>query len=93
MTSPTSPCHGNQPDHCCYVDGIRCRFLEENTVPGRRWVCGLFRRLGSWEAVHADPGYQEHVQTAWDRVGIESCGAWGPGTNQCCFSETSVEVT
>lgn len=87
------PCPGDREDHCCYVNGEPCRYLEENTLPDRRWVCGLRRALGSWEAVHADPGYIEHVQSVWDEVGIESCGAWGPGTNQCCYSETLVEVT
>lgn len=83
-----SACHGNGDDHCCYVEGKVCPFLEENTVEGRRWVCGLLRELGSWEAVHADPRYKP-IQEVWDRVGIESCGAWGPGTNQCCFAEGS----
>jgi len=87
------PCHGNQPEHCCWVAGQRCRYLVEN-VDGRRWACGLRAALGSWEAVHADPGYIEHVQSEWDKLGvIESCGAWGPGTGQCCFAETTVEVT
>jgi hypothetical protein len=85
-------CHGNQPDHCCYVDGERCRYLVENTN-GRRWACGLFVALGSWDAVHADNGYLEHVQSVWDRAGIESCGAWGPGTDQCCYAGTEVTVT
>lgn len=85
-------CHGNGEDHCCYVAGVPCRFLEEGTVPGRRWACGLLRQLGSWEVVHADPGYQAHVQSEWDKVGITSCGEWGPGSNQCCFSETPVQV-
>jgi hypothetical protein len=83
-------CHGNQPDHCCYVAGDRCVYLEENTVPGRHWVCGLRRALGSWDAVHADPGYQQNVQSVWDKIPgqpVESCGAWGPGSNQCCFKE------
>jgi len=75
------------------VAGQRCRYLVEN-VDGRRWACGLRAALGSWEAVHADPGYIEHVQSEWDKLGvIESCGAWGPGTGQCCFAETTVEVT
>lgn len=78
-------CHGNGADHCCYIDGQPCRFLEERTIPGRRWVCGLLRRLGTWELVHADPGYREHVQPVWDRVGIVSCGAWRE--NQCCFAD------
>lgn len=84
-------CHGQQSDHCCYVAGERCPHLVEN-VAGRRWACGLMVELGSWELVHADPRYAP-IQAEWDRVGIESCGAWGPGTNQCCYAETLVEVT
>lgn len=78
-------------DHCCYVDGERCAYLVEN-VGGRRYACGLRLELGSWDAVHADPRYAP-IQEVWDRVGIESCGAWGPGTGQCCYAETPVEVT
>lgn len=71
-------------DHCCYVAGAPCRYLERDTVPGRRFVCGLLRRLGAWSAVHADPGYLEHVQAEWDKVGIASCGAWQPSPGECC---------
>lgn len=74
-------------DHCCYVNGEACQYLEMNTIPGRKWVCGLYRTLGSWDAVHEDEGYKANVQSVWDQVGIESCGAWGPGTNQCCYKE------
>lgn len=93
MSFPTIPTSGENycigrgtldGDHCCYVMGVRCRYLEENTIPGRRFVCGLRRVLGSWEAVHADPGYQEHVQSAWDKVGISSCGEWQPKVGECC---------
>ena len=87
-----SVCHGNREDHCCYVNGEACRFLVEN-VNGRRWACGLYVKYGSWEGVHADPGYQEYVQSYWDQVGIESCGAWGPGSDQCCFGESETEVS
>lgn len=92
-------CHGNQPNHCCHVpgqthptlgDGV-CPHLVEN-VNGRRWACGLMVEHGSWDLVHADPRYAP-IQAEWDTVGIESCGAWGPGTNQCCYAETPVEVT
>jgi hypothetical protein len=76
-------CSGVSEDHCCYVDGQACPFLEEHTVPGRRWVCGLRRRLGSWTAVHADPGYQEHVRPVWDRLGIVDCGDW-PAPGETC---------
>jgi hypothetical protein len=68
-------------EHCCWVDGEVCRFLEIDTMPDRHWVCGLRRRLGSWEAVHVDPGYLEHVKPAWQRTeAITDCGDWpGPG--------------
>jgi len=80
------PCSGRGTpggDHCCYVEGQVCRYLEENTVEGRRFVCGLRRRLGSWEKVHKHRGYRRHVQTVWDRVGIASCGDWQPN-GTCC---------
>lgn len=72
-------------DHCCYVAGEVCRYLADNG-PGapRRFECSLRRALGSWAAVHADSGYQEHVQSVWDEVGISSCGEWQPLEGQCC---------
>jgi hypothetical protein len=87
-------CHGGgtpEGDHCCYVAGERCAYLVEN-VDGRRWACGLMVELGSWDLVHADPRYAP-IQAEWDKVGIESCGAWGEGTNQCCYAETPVVIT
>jgi hypothetical protein len=80
-----SGCHGNGPDHCCYVDGQVCRWLEENTEPDRRWTCGLRRRLGSWEAVHADPRYQEFPGAIWRESGTVDCGDFGPAELQCCW--------
>ena len=61
-------------------------FLGENVVPGRRWACTLLLELGAWDAVHADARYRQYVQPVWHVVGIESCGAWGPGTGQCCYA-------
>lgn len=53
-------CHGrNADDHCCYINGKPCLFLEENTEVGFRWSCGLRRELGSWDAVLADPRYYD----------------------------------
>jgi hypothetical protein len=80
-------------DHCCYVAGETCRYLADNGLDAeRRFECSLRRDLGSWDAVHADPGYQEHVQSYWNSLGvredgtplIESCGAWQPPEGQCC---------
>lgn len=76
--------------HCCYVAGQECKWLERGTVEGRRYVCGLRRRLGSWEAVHAHSDYQP-IQAEWDRVGISSCGDWQPPPNQCCREVLAVE--
>ena len=51
-------CFGrNSPDHCCYIAGHLCPFLEENTERGQRWSCQLRRETGSWEAAIADPRY------------------------------------
>lgn len=84
-------CHGNGSEHCCWVEGVECRFLEVDTVPGRHWVCGLKRELGDWEAVHEDPRYLEHVRPVWDLHSVRDCGDWrgplrdGSGSEQCCF--------
>ena len=71
-------CHGNGPDHCCTFQGVTCTHLEENTVEGRRWACGLYREHGSWEAVYEDPRYKADVQPMWDeyRRPNVGCGDW-----------------
>lgn len=77
---------GADGGHCCWVNGKVCKYLEISTVPGRRFACGLRRELGSWEEVHKDPRYQP-IQEHWDKVGIESCGAWQPSVGICCREE------
>jgi hypothetical protein len=48
-------------------------------VPGRRWVCGLRRELGSWESVHVDSRYMEDVRPFWQDYRPElNCGDWPP---------------
>jgi hypothetical protein len=76
-------CDGNLADHCCYIDGSICRFLEENTILGRRWVCGLRRELGSWRLVHEDPRYVADVKPTMDRLGGTQCGDWPPKGQTC----------
>lgn len=85
-------CHGNQEVPCCFVAGARCPFLEENTVPGRRWVCGLRRELGNWDKVHNDPRYLATVKPEWEKTGTKDCGDFGPAEGQCCFSPTGKHV-
>ena len=74
---------GNTKDHCCYVAGYPCKFLEENTVKGRRWACGLRRELKSWDKVHNDTRYLEHVKPHWKEKNIADCGDW-PGPGNIC---------
>ncbi len=53
-------CHGrNVKDHCCYVNGEPCKFLEQNTEAGQHWSCQLHRENGSWAAAISDPRYFE----------------------------------
>ncbi len=53
-------CFGrNLADHCCYVNGEPCKFLESNKEPGMLWSCQLRRENGSWAAAIADPRYME----------------------------------
>ena len=87
-------CHGNGARHCCFPDGDVCPHLEVDTVPGRHWVCGLFRELGSWAAVHEDPRYREWPGNFLQAAGAGPCGFWqGAGPiRECCFSDTNEPV-
>jgi hypothetical protein len=74
-----------QDEHCCYVANAGvCRYLEENTMPDRRYSCSLRRILGSWDAVHDDAGYKKYVQPMWDMRG-GSCGEY-PAVGELCVA-------
>lgn len=62
------PCHGNCDDNCCCFLNVICPFLEENTIEGRRWTCGLMHELGDWDLVLADERYTTIVQDLYDTV-------------------------
>ena len=47
----------NPKNHCCYVNGVECPFLEHGTEVGQDLSCQLRRENGSWEAAIADPRY------------------------------------
>ena len=68
MALSATTCTGNGEDHCCYFKGKACPELEENTVPGRRWACGLYRKTGDWDNVIASDRYKEAVQPLWDSI-------------------------
>jgi len=78
-----SVCAGNSEDHCCWVNGKVCPHLEENTVEGRHWACGLLVKLGSWEAVYKDNNWQLDVKPLCDRIGVRGCGDWPPKGKTC----------
>jgi hypothetical protein len=81
-------------DHCCWLEGVECPFLERDTIEGRHYACGLRRELGSWDRVHADARYLTVVRPIWDRCGVVDCGQFvglnrrGTGEPQCCFART-----
>jgi len=65
----------NLDEHCCWVDGKVCKFLEENTEPGYRWSCGLRRELGSWDAVITDSRYVNEILPLHRAKGM-NCRDW-----------------
>ena len=69
------PCSGNADTHCCWLVGQVCPHLEENTLPDRRWVCGLRRRLGDWDAVLASAEYRRDVAPFLKPLGY-NCRDW-----------------
>ena len=83
-------CHGNNDDHCCWVNGEWCQHLEEWTVPGRRWACALYREHQDWDLVHADPRYLASPVKAWldEHFPGFDCGDWPDKVNvtgRCCY--------
>jgi hypothetical protein len=78
-------CPGNTKDHCCYINGKTCQYLEENTVPGRRWACQLRRIHGSWDVVHALPEYAPVRQRLRAIDFNMDCGDW-PRPGEICHT-------
>lgn len=90
-------CHGNGKKHCCWIEGEVCEYLEENTVPGRRWACGLYREMGSWDAVHKSKEHKDLRNKTWKGTKAYKllCGDWPQKmqgwdceqtSGACCFS-------
>ena len=77
-------CWDDGDDHCCWIDGHVCTYLEEWTVQGRRWSCRLYREQGSWLAVYQTTEYQRDVQPTMTRIGI-NCGEYGPTCGVCTW--------
>ena len=78
-------CSGQGTDHCCYLGAAGvCRHLEQNTVSGRRWACGLRRELGSWDKVHGNKRYLNDVKPVLTEIGVTvDCGDWPPPGETC----------
>jgi len=73
------PCNGNRKDHCCNLKGKDCPFLEENTVSGRRWACGLYRKSQDWNKVILSDEYKKVVAPIFEPLGM-NCRDWPDGT-------------
>lgn len=75
-------------DHCCYIDGHPCLFIEEPRKGRRTFVCGLRDTLGSWEAVNLSPEY-EPIGNHWKARGLpfNYCELFQPSEGVCCREE------
>jgi hypothetical protein len=62
-------------------------FLEENTVIGRRWACGLRRAFGNWDDAMNSKEYQSIVEPHFGPQNV-NCRDWpdlekGQSCNEC----------
>ena len=69
------PCHGNTLDHCCWLAGKPCVYLEVDTVPGRKWACGLRRKYGDWDKALESKEYQNTIEPHFGPQGV-NCRDW-----------------
>lgn len=69
------PCHGNAETHCCWLGGVTCVYLEEHTVEGRHWACGLRRKYGNWDDVLKSEEYLRDIDPHFSKKGI-NCKDW-----------------
>jgi hypothetical protein len=83
-------CSGNSVDHCCIFNGIVCEYLEENSVPGRRWACGLMREMGEdWDKVITSEAYIQNIvplykKHIWPHYDVKhNCKTWPSDTCDC----------
>lgn len=76
---------GTASTHCCWFEGVQCKFLEVSEVPGFNWSCSLRRELGDWKLVHEDPRYISEVKPRWDKLPYVNlnCGDWPPKGMTC----------
>ena len=86
------PCMGNRDDHCCWIKGVACPHLEENTVEGRRWACGLRRVLGNWDDVIVSPEYLADVAGKFSHPDM-NCKDWPDGTGVNSYTCAECGVT
>jgi len=70
-------------DHCCYLKGKVCDYLEIGTVPGRKFACGLLRENGTWEKMVLAPRYKP-IGDFWAQydLGFNYCET--SSIDRCC---------
>lgn len=86
------PCLGNREDHCCWIAGVACPHLEENTVEGRRWACGIYRKLQDWDAVIISKEYLADVAPTFEPLGM-NCRDWPDGADGNSYTCDECGVT
>lgn len=75
---------GARDGHCCWLEGVVCRYLrDDGPLAARRFVCTFRERLGSWERVHADPEYLATVGPVVLRLVGVYCGDWPRRGERC----------
>ena len=67
--------------------GTPCKHLEDRTVSGRRWACGLRRKYGDWDKVLVSKEYVDTVAPHFDPQDV-NCRDWpdlskGQSCNEC----------
>ena len=67
--------HGNTLDHCCWLAGKPCTYLETDTVLGRKWACGLRRKYGDWDKALESKEYQNTIEPHFGPQGV-NCRDW-----------------
>ena len=75
-------CLGTSDTHCCWLQGQVCPYLEQYTMPDRRWACALMREYNDWDLVIASDRYQADVAPILGPMGI-TCKEW-PRPDQVC---------
>lgn len=79
-------CKGDLDEHCCWLDGEQCRYLQEN-VNGRKWACSLLLKYSSWSEVNVSSEYLTDVKPKLQKIFNDdtNCGEWPRAGESCAI--------